>query len=341
MQKILVSGGGGYIGSHMVYALLENGFEPIILDSFERCTDQNLKTIEKIKNVKLKIYKADLKTDNLTKIIEEKDIYAITHFAAYKAVGESVEIPLDYYINNVYGTTKLLEFAKNKNIKKFVFSSTGAVYGNNPNSPLNEESETMPESPYAASKLFAERIIKDFSAVNDFKAVALRYFNVAGNITSGKIGDTQITSQSLLPSLIMSHLGIRKIEFKIHGNDYNTTDGTAIRDYIHVVDLVDAHIKALEYMEKSQINFDIFNLGTGKGSSVLEVIKSFEEVTNTKLDYEFGPRRAGDVESQYCNPNKAFKLLNWKAKYNLNNMLESSYIWYKNNFKSLEKKNIV
>lgn len=329
MKNILVTGGAGYIGSHMVLELVNKGYTPVILDNFSNSTRQNIFTIEKITGAKLEVVEWDLKTP--LDSIKLPKIDCIVHFGALKAVGESVEKPIEYYRNNVTGSINLISYAKKKEIKNIVFSSTAAVYGNPPTKQVNEDTPTNPVSPYAFSKLMIERVLNDSSLAYGLNVVVFRYFNVAGNVENGLIGDTQLTCQNLIPSIILSHLGIRKTELNVYGNDYPTRDGTGVRDYIHVLDLIDAHIRAIDFLEENA-GFHQFNLGTGKGFSVLEIINKFEEISKQKVKYKVVERRPGDISQITTDSSKALKTLGWKAKRDLCEMIESSYKWYKSNF---------
>jgi UDP-glucose 4-epimerase len=329
MKRILVTGGAGYIGSHMVYSLLENGYDPIIVDNFKYSTEQNLNTIEKKFGTKLNIIKKDIR-ENLDNL-NAGNIDAVIHFAALKTVSKSVEKPIECYENNVYGSLNLLKWVRDNNIKKFIFSSTAAVYGDTDSKLIKEDQQLNPKSPYAKSKLFIEEILKDMLKPYELNSVVLRYFNVAGNLDNGEIGDLQSNPQSLIPRLILSHLVYRKDKVKVYGNDYPTRDGTGIRDYIHIMDLVDAHLKALEFLNDNKGNYT-FNLGNGEGISVLEVIKSFEKVVGEKLSYEIAPRRSGDIVISTCDATKAAQYLNWVPNRSLEDMIKSMWIWYSNNF---------
>lgn len=333
MKNILVTGGAGYIGSHMIYLLLENGFNPIVVDNFSNSTNKNLKALEKIFSREIEFHKIDLKNwDELSKL-EVENIKAVIHFAALKAVGESVEKPIEYYENNVEGTLNLLKWMNQNTVKKIIFSSTAAVYGMTDDKPVKEEGHVDPISPYASSKYMVEQVLKDSAKAYGINSVILRYFNVAGNIESGEIGDLQSNPQNLIPAIIMSHLGLKPMKLKVFGTDYPTRDGTGVRDYIHVLDLVDAHSKALEYLDNNNGNF-LFNLGTGMGTTVLEVIQSFEKVTGEKLEYEIAPRRDGDVVFSTCDASKVKESLGWQAQKTLDEMINSMWKWYKNYFRN-------
>lgn len=328
MKHFLVTGGAGYIGSHFVLNALKKGYEVSVIDNFSNSNNKNLKRIEKITNKKINFYKLDLRKS--LQEVDEKDIDTIFHFAALKSVNESVLNPLLYYKNNVGGTLNLLEWALKNKIKNFVFSSTAAVYGNS-KKPLKESDRLNPESVYAKSKLMIEESLKDISKSNDISVCIFRYFNVAGNIETGKIGDLQKNPQNLIPAMIMSHLGIKKINFKVFGSDYNTKDGTGVRDYIHVNDLILAHFKGYKYIQQNK-GFHIFNLGTGTGTSVLEIIKAFEKITNKKIKYEIAGRREGDVGSSTCDYTKAKKELKCEPVRTIKDMIVSSLKWYKDYF---------
>lgn len=333
MQNILITGGTGYIGSHMVYTLVNQGYNPIVIDNLSNSSGKNLKTIGKLTGKKINFYRLDLRNKSeLSKLNLEK-IDAIIHFAAKKAVGESVEKPLEYYQNNIEGTLNLLEWAKVNNINNFIFSSTAAVYGLTEDKAVTEENAVSPESPYAWSKYMIEQILHDANKAYGLNSVIFRYFNLAGNIESGEIGEEAENPQNLLPALLMSHLGYRPMKLKVFGNDYPTRDGTGVRDYIHVLDLVDGHLKGLNYLDNHK-GSHVFNLGTGKGTTVLEVISAFENVTGEKLSYEIAPRRPGDITFSTCDASKAKKELNWEPSRTLEDMISSMWKWYKYGYKS-------
>lgn len=329
MKNILVTGGAGYIGSHMVLELIKNGYTPIVIDNLSRSNKKNLESIEKFCGTEIKFINKDL-----TKPIDDlelENIDGIIHFAAYKYVGESVKNPLLYYKNNVVGLINLLDWAQKNKIDKFIFSSSCSVYGTPVTNIVDEESEIKPESPYGDSKAICERILKNYSNATNTKIAVLRYFNVAGNSTAPLIGDLDLNPQTLLPSIVTAFLGIKEFKFTLFGIDYPTKDGSCIRDYIHVQDLVDAHLKSLEYLN-SHSGVNIFNLGNGIGTSVLEIIKSFEQITGKKLDYNIAPRRSGDAVAIYSNPQKAKTELGWVTKKDINEMIRSTLEWYKEGF---------
>jgi UDP-glucose 4-epimerase len=332
-RKILVTGGCGYIGSHTVVKLIENNFEVTILDDLSNSQECIIDKIKEITGIKPYFLKCDLKNiDHLENILKyHKGFDAIIHFAAHKAVGESVEDPLKYYQNNLMGLINLLICAQKYNINNLIFSSSATVYGNPKSLPLSEKNKTQrPFSPYGNSKKVAEEIIEDLTAVSkDFSAISLRYFNPIGAHKSGLIGELPTgIPNNLMPYITQTAIGLRE-KLMVYGNDYATKDGTPIRDYIHVEDLADAHVKALcRLINKNQeTKFEVFNLGTGNGFSVLEVIKTFEEVTQQKLNYEITKRRSGDVPKLYADVKLAEEKLNWKAEKTLIEMIKSSWLW--------------
>lgn len=334
MMKTLVTGGAGYIGSHTVLALLEAGREVIVLDNFSNSSPQSLKRVSEITGKSLNLIEADL-TDRqaLNKIFSEnEDISSVIHFAALKAVGESTIEPLKYYRNNVSGSILLLDEMQKAGVKKLVFSSSCTVYGEPEKVPV---SESFPvgkvSSPYGRTKYMMEGIIADFAASDaDFSCGVLRYFNPVGAHASGKIGeDPNGIPDNLVPFVCQVATG--KLEkLRIFGNDYPTPDGTAIRDYLHVVDLADAHLKALDVLDSSEQGF-VCNLGTGRGSSVLEVIAAFEKANDIEIPFEFASRRAGDVTEAWADPAFAKQFLGWKTKYGLEEMLADAWRWQSQN----------
>ena len=336
MSKILVTGGLGYIGSHTVVELINKGYEVVIVDDLSNSSLRVLDGINKICNKSIKFEKLDLRNIKFTKdfIENNKDIDGVIHFAASKAVGESVENPLKYYSNNLFSLINLSEALKDLNKPiKFIFSSSATVYGDPKILPITEnESIKVAESPYGNTKQIGEEILYDLTKSNsDFKVISLRYFNPIGAHISAEIGELPIgIPQNLVPFITQTAVGKRK-ELIVFGNDYPTKDGSCIRDFIHVVDLANAHIKSLEYLNKiTKPNFyDTFNIGTGQGSSVFDLINSFEIVTNQKLKYKVGKRRKGDVGECYANVKKANKILNWKSKLSIEDSLLSAWNWEK------------
>ncbi|MES2006028.1 MAG: UDP-glucose 4-epimerase GalE [Bacteroidota bacterium] len=333
MSKILVTGGCGYIGSHTIVDLLENGFAVVSIDDNSRSMEYSVKGIEQITGKKVKNYKVDLKNFDETRAVfqENPDISGVIHFAAYKAVGESVDEPVMYYENNIFGQINLLKCIQEFDIPHFVFSSSCTVYGNPDSIPVTEESPTKKaESPYGATKQMGEQILQDFTkAIAGTSAILLRYFNPVGAHPSILIGELPVGKpQNLVPVITQTAVG-KLPKMWVYGNDYPTRDGSCVRDYIHVCDIAHAHTLAIQYLEKNnnKTACDIFNLGTGNGVTVLEAIKTFEEVSGLSLNYEIGPRRAGDVMAIYANNNLAVTELGWNIQYNLKDMLKTAWDW--------------
>ncbi|MCA9332269.1 UDP-glucose 4-epimerase GalE [Candidatus Saccharibacteria bacterium] len=331
MNKVLVTGGAGYIGSHTVVELLEAGFNPIIVDNFENSDRSVLEKLKLLTRKNITFYEGDFGDSRLlTEVIKNENVSSIIHFAAYKAVGESVKNPLKYYQNNVSGLINLLRIIGNFNVSSFVFSSSCTVYGEAKILPITENEEIKPaSSPYGSTKQMDETIIKDFVlASNSLKVASLRYFNPIGAHPSSLIGELPLgIPANLVPFVTQTAAGIRK-ELVINGNDYPTPDGTCIRDYIHVVDLAKAHVNALRHLlNQKEGYYDTFNIGTGKGSSVLEVIKSFEKTTGKKVTYKIGPRRQGDIISAYAAVDKAKSILEWQPTLSLEDALRDAWNW--------------
>jgi UDP-glucose 4-epimerase len=331
-KKILVTGGTGYIGSHTVVELISSGYEPVIVDNLSNSTSDILQQINRITGLTPEFLNFDLCAEEQVQdlLSLHPDIKGIIHFAAFKSVGESVNQPLKYYKNNIYSLVSLLEAFAGQKID-FVFSSSCTVYGEPDFLPVTEQAKIkIAESPYGNTKQISEEILRDFSVVNDnINATALRYFNPVGAHSSALIGELPIgVPQNLVPFITQSAIGKRG-QIVVFGNDYDTPDGSCIRDYIHVVDLAKAHIAALRNMEGKAAggSFDVFNIGTGKGYSVLEVISSFEQVSGVKLDYTIGSRRSGDIEKIYGDVTKAEKELGWKAELDLTEMMRSAWAW--------------
>ena len=332
-NKIIVTGGCGYIGSHTVIELIENNYTVIILDDLSNSTEETLHRIEKITNVKPSFINIDLKDELKTKKVfkEHKDAKAVINFAAHKAVGESVQKHLMYYKNNLYSLINTLTALTENTINGFIFSSSATVYGTPKSLPITEQSKTQrPFSPYGNTKKIAEEIIDDLiKSETNLSAISLRYFNPIGAHESGLIGELPSgIPNNLMPYITQTAVGIRE-KLMVYGNDYPTKDGTPIRDYIHVVDLAKAHVLAVERIIKNQQEkpFEIFNLGTGNGFSVLDIINSFEEVTNSKLNYEITDRRAGDVPKLFASIDLVKNKLGWKPSKSLNEMIKSSWDW--------------
>jgi len=330
--KILVTGGLGYIGSHTVVDLLQKDFDVVVVDNLINSRIEVLSGIENICGKQPRFYQVDInETEQLKEVFEkEGNIDSVVHFAAYKAVGESVEFPLKYYNNNVGGLISLLTVMKDSGTNKIVFSSSCTVYGDTDQSPVDEYTAiAKAASPYGATKIICEDILRDTSQASNLQVVSLRYFNPVGAHPSAEIGELPLgVPNNLVPYITQTAAGIRK-ELTVHGGDYETPDGTCIRDYIHVVDLADAHVTALDWMNKNNSSFEVFNLGTGNGSSVLDVINAFEKSSSQKLNYRIGPRRAGDVTKIWASTEKAKNVLGWTAKLALEDMMKSAWEWQK------------
>ena len=332
MQTILVTGGCGYIGAHTIVDLIENGFDVISVDNLSRASDQSLVGIEKITGKKIKNYTVDLTdkvaTENI--FIENPGITGIIHFAAYNAVGESVELPLDYYENNLFSLVHLLQMSVKYHAKLFIFSSSCTVYGNPDTSRVTEATPLqVAASPYGATKQMGEVIVKDTAHTYPISAILLRYFNPVGAHPSTAIGELPIgRPQNLVPAITQTAIG-KLPKMQVHGNDYDTRDGSCIRDYIHVCDIAHAHTLALQYSIKNnqEKSCEVFNLGTGNGITVLEAIQAFEKVSGVQLNYEIGPRRAGDIVAIYANNDKAVKELGWNCKFGLEEMMLTAWQW--------------
>ena len=330
-KKILVTGGLGFIGSHTVVELQREGFDVVIIDDLSNSKIEVLDGITAITNKKPEFVKLDLKNKKaVTDFFKEHSIAGVIHFAASKAVGESVEQPLKYYENNIASLVYLLEAMDKNNVENIIFSSSCTVYGQADVLPITEKAPIKPaESPYGNTKQIGEEILKDTTKISDLNAIALRYFNPIGAHESVKIGELPIgIPQNLIPFVTQTAAGIRK-ELSVFGDDYPTPDGTAVRDYIHVVDLAKAHISALKRLleNKNKEKMEFFNIGTGKGSSVLEVIQAFEKVSGKKLNYKIVARREGDITSAYADTSMANKELGWKSELSLEEALDSAWKW--------------
>lgn len=326
---ILVTGGLGFIGSHTVVELIQAGYRVVVVDDLSNSRMEVLTGIEKITGVKPFCYvESVLNTLKLSEIMRSHKVSAVIHFAAFKAVGESVQKPLEYYKNNVGGLMSLLESMRSVGIKDLVFSSSCTVYGQPENLPVNENSPIQKaESPYGSTKIICETILSDLSANSEIKAISLRYFNPVGAHPSSEIGELPLgVPNNLVPYITQTAAGIRE-ELTIFGSDYDTPDGTCIRDYIHVVDLAKAHVKALEFAEDMAQNYEVFNIGTGYGNTVLEVVKCFEDVSGRHLKYHMGQRRPGDVEKVWSDCEKANKMLKWHATLGLEDMMTDAWNW--------------
>lgn len=328
-MKVLVTGGTGYIGSHTIVELLNNNMEVVVIDDFSNSKPEVLENIKKITGKDFKFYEVNyLDREKLEKVFEENpDIDSVINFAGFKAVGESVKKPLEYYINNVSGALVLLDTMKKYNVKKFVFSSSATVYGEKNPIPYIETMETgKATNPYGTTKLFIEQILQDlYKSDNSWDICILRYFNPIGAHESGLIGEEpQGIPNNLMPYIVRVASGKLK-ELSIFGDDYDTPDGTGVRDYIHVVDLAKGHVKAIEKLNKEGSGIYIYNLGTGKGYSVLDIVKTFEKVTGQKVPYKIVERRAGDLAMFYANSKKAQEELGWKAEKTLEDMCKDSW----------------
>ena len=334
MQTILVTGGCGYIGAHTIVDLIENGFNVISVDNLSRSSENSLAGIEKITGKKVKNYNIDLTNAQAAASIftENPSITGVIHFAAYKAVGESVEMPLAYYENNIFSLVNLLKLAVKYKAMHFIFSSSCTVYGNPDAIPVTEQTPLQPAaSPYGATKQMGESIIKDTAFVESLSTILLRYFNPVGAHPSTAIGELPIgRPQNLVPAITQTAIG-KLSTMQVYGDDYDTRDGSCIRDYIHVCDIARAHTLALQYSIKNNQpkSCEIFNLGTGNGITVLEAIKAFEKVSGLALNYQIGPRRAGDIVAIYANNDYAVKKLGWEIKYSLEDMMRTAWDWEK------------
>lgn len=331
-MAILVTGGAGYIGSHTCVQLLENGYEVVILDNFINSKPEALKRIKKITGKDFKFYEVDLlDKEGIEKIFSENDIEAVIHFAGLKAVGESVSKPLWYYHNNITGTLNLCDVMSAHNVKKLVFSSSATVYGSPKSVPIREDFPLSTTNPYGSTKLMIENILRDlYVADNDWSIALLRYFNPIGAHESGLIGeDPNGIPNNLMPYIAQVAAGKLEI-LSVFGNDYDTKDGTGVRDYIHVVDLAAGHLKALERVKNTK-GADAYNLGTGNGYSVLELVNAFMKVNGVNVKYKIAPRRPGDIAECYADPAKAKELLGWEAKLGVEQMVKDSWHFMQEN----------
>lgn len=338
-MKILITGGAGYIGSHTLISLAKTGYDFVVFDNLSNSSKKSIKRVEKIIKKPIAFEKGDIRNKkDLNKVFKKYEIDSVIHFAGLKAVGESVENPLSYYDNNIVGTLKLLEVMKKHKCKKVVFSSSATVYNEvdaQNYTPLKENFPTgATTNPYGRTKYFIEEILKDlYTSDNDFKIAILRYFNPVGAHESGTIGeDPNGIPNNLMPFITQTAVGKREF-LSVFGGDYPTPDGTGVRDYIHVVDLADAHVKALDYLNSK--TFDIknstFNIGTGIGYSVLDMIKAFEKASDKNIAYKIVNRRAGDISTCYSDPSFAKEILNWEAKKSIDDMCKDSWKWQSNN----------
>lgn len=338
VNTILVTGGAGYIGSHACVELLQSGYKVVVIDNLSNSKFESLKRVQEITGKPLVFYQIDIRNKRaLTDIFSKETISTVIHFAGLKAVGESCEQPLNYYHNNVYGTLVLAEVMTAANVKQLVFSSSATVYGGSEKAQFSEDFPLGAINPYGRSKAMIEDILRDLSAADNiiqaktpWKIALLRYFNPIGAHESGMIGeDPNGIPNNLMPYVSQVAIGKLK-QLSVFGNDYPTRDGTGVRDYIHVVDLVKGHIKAISALEGEKFKLGgckAFNLGTGRGYSVLEIIESFERVTGRKVNYKIAPRRSGDPAECFANPDLSLKELNWKAEKNLDDMIADTWSW--------------
>lgn len=331
-MAILVTGGAGYIGSHTCIEMIKAGKEVVVIDNLDNSNSEALKRVEKISGSKIKFYQNDVRDmAALEQIFSENDIEAVIHFAGLKAVGESVAKPIEYYDNNLISTLVLLQVMRNFGVKKIVFSSSATVYGLSKEMPLIEGMPTGAINPYGRTKLFIEEILRDlYVSDNSWSVAILRYFNPIGAHPSGKIGeDPKGIPNNLMPYIAQVAVG-RRSELHVFGNDYDTVDGTGVRDYIHVCDLAVGHVKAVEWVLENEM-CDEFNLGTGKGTSVLELKCAFEKASGVTIPYVIDPRRPGDPDKVYANANKAKEVLGWTAEFSVEDMCRDTWNWQSNN----------
>ena len=331
-MKILVTGGCGYIGSHTCVELLNSGYDVVIVDNLSNSKEDVIEKIETITGKKVKFYKEDVcNYEALNRIFDNEKIDAVIHFAGFKAVGESVSKPLMYYRNNLDSTLTLLEVMGSHNCKKIAFSSSATVYGKPEKLPITEDFPLQTTNPYGSTKLMIEMILQDlYKSDNEWSIAILRYFNPIGAHKSGLIGENPNGIPNNLMPYIVKVANKELKELSIFGNDYDTKDGTGVRDYIHVVDLAKGHIKAIEKVMKDK-GVDTYNLGTGKGYSVLEIVNTFKKVINIDVPYKIVDRRPGDIDACYASTKKAFEKLNWKAELEIDEMCKDSYNFVKNN----------
>ncbi|MCS6975222.1 MAG: UDP-glucose 4-epimerase GalE [Cyclobacteriaceae bacterium] len=332
MKKILVTGGAGYIGAHTVVELVSAGYEPVIIDNLSASDLTLVRGIEKITGRPVAFYQGDCRNRAfLEEVFSKEKFPAVMHFAALKSVGESVQKPLEYYDNNIGSLVALLDMMGKYRVTDFIFSSSCTVYGQPDAIPVTEETPfKKAESPYGATKQMCERILEDVSK-NGLRVLSLRYFNPIGAHPSAQIGELPIgTPNNLVPFVTQTAAGVRP-ELVVFGNDYNTPDGSCIRDFIHVVDVARAHVDALQYLQQKKENriYEVFNLGVGKGMSVLEIVNLFQQVTGVQLRYRIGNRRPGDVEKIYADPSRIMKELGWKPVYTIEQALLHAWQWQK------------
>ena len=338
-MAILVTGGAGYIGSHTVVELQNAGYDVVVVDNLANASEKSLERVEKITGKPVKFYKADiLDREALNKVFEETKIESCIHFAGLKAVGESVQKPWEYYYNNISGTLVLVDVMRKHNVKNIIFSSSATVYGNPEFIPITEECpKGQCTNPYGWTKSMLEQVLTDIQKADpEWNVILLRYFNPIGAHKSGTIGE----NPNGIPNNLMPYItqvAVGKLEkLGVFGDDYDTPDGTGVRDYIHVVDLANGHVKAIKKLEEN-VGLGIYNLGTGKGYSVLDIVKNFEAATGVKIPYEIKPRRAGDIATCYSDAAKAKKELGWEAQYDIKDMCADSWRWQSQNPKGYEE----
>tara|TARA_Y100000385_G_C13062414_1_gene625032 strand:- start:457 stop:1467 length:1011 start_codon:yes stop_codon:yes gene_type:complete len=331
MKKILVTGGLGYIGSHTVVELQSAGYDVVVIDNLENSSQDVKDRITKISSRPIELVVGNVNDEQtMNRLFMEHNFYGVIHFAAYKAVGESVDNPIKYYQNNIAGLICLLGAMNKHGVQNLIFSSSCTVYGEAEDLPVTEDTPIKSaESPYGTTKIIGEQIIQDYAKHKNLKTVLLRYFNPVGAHPSAQIGELPNgVPSNLVPYITQTAAGIRE-QLVIHGNDYNTSDGTCIRDYIHVVDLAKAHVKAMTYADNMTDSVEVFNVGTGHGSTVLEVVRAFEKQSNVNLNYTIGPRRDGDVEQIFADTQKINTVLEWQAEYDINDMMYHAWMWQK------------
>ena len=332
-MSILVAGGAGYIGSHTCVELLEAGYEVVVVDNLYNASQESLRRVEKITGKTVTFYEADiLDREALNKIFDAHEIEAVIHFAGYKAVGESVAKPIEYYHNNMTGTLVLCDVMRAHGVKNIVFSSSATVYGDPAQIPITENCpKGQPTNPYGWTKSMLEQVLTDIhTSDKEWNVILLRYFNPIGAHKSGMIGeDPKGIPNNLVPYVAQVAVGKREC-LGVFGNDYDTPDGTGVRDYIHVVDLAAGHVKAIEKLKENP-GVEVYNLGTGNGYSVLQVVAAFEKACGHAIPYEIKPRREGDIATCYCDPQKAKEDLGWEAKYGIDEMCEDSWRWQSTN----------
>lgn len=331
MKKILITGGAGYIGSHTAVELVNAGFEPVIIDNFSNSEKSTLSGLKEILGRDIKCYEEDCNDKSaVEQIFKENQLEGVIHFAAYKAVGESTQVPLNYYKNNIDSLLVILECMAKYGVKDLVFSSSCTVYGQPDVLPVTESTPRKEaESPYGNTKKICEDILHDYvKSKAGVRIISLRYFNPVGAHPSSALGELPLgTPNNLVPFITQTAAGIRE-KLTVFGDDYDTADGSCVRDYIHVMDLADAHVKSLEYLSRQKDDFyDIFNVGTGNGNTVLEVVHTFEKVSGKSLNYIIGPRRPGDVVKVWADTSKINTVLGWKAQYSLEDSLRDSWNW--------------